>query len=93
MYTRTAWSPAAWLDGADPPESLPGTAPPLAAHEQSRVRAAALHARRALPGPIGGLAARELTAYADLGYIGNPDALLPRLARQVLAMHAAVPAP
>lgn len=91
MQPTTPWTPTARLGVADPPDRLPGTAPPLAAHEQSRVRAAAVHARRALPGPLGELAARELTAYADLGYIGAPDALVPRLARQVLALHAAVP--
>jgi hypothetical protein len=69
-----------------------GTAEPLAAHERSGVRAAAHHARRAVPGPLGELAARELSAYADLGYCGAPDALVPQLARQVLALPA-LPAP
>jgi hypothetical protein len=34
----------------------------MAAHEVSRARAAAEHARRAVAGPLGELAARELTA-------------------------------
>jgi hypothetical protein len=58
----------------------------MASHEVSRLRAAAAHARRAVAGPVGELAARELTAYADLGYCGSGDALVPRLARQVLAL-------
>ena len=69
-----------------------GAAEPLAAHERSGVRAAAHHARRAVPGPLGELAARELSAYADLGYWGAPDALVPQLVRQVLALPA-LPAP
>ena len=41
-----------------------------------------------MPGPLGELAARELSAYADLGGWGRPDALVPQLARQVLALPA-----
>jgi hypothetical protein len=52
------------------------------------MRAAAHHARRAVPGPLGELAARELSAHADLGYWGSPDALASQLARQVLALPA-----
>jgi hypothetical protein len=70
------------------PDSQAGTAPPMDLHEVSRVRAAAGHARRAVPGALGALAARELTAYADLGYCGAPDALVPELVRQVLALPA-----
>ena len=72
-------------------ETLPGTAPRMDRHEISRLRAAAAHARRALPGPLGELAARELLAHAELGYRGAADALLPQLARQVLAMAVASP--
>lgn len=64
-------------------------APRLAAHEISRVRAAAAHARRAVPGPLGELAARELIAYAEFGYRGARDALVPQLVRQVLGLPAA----
>jgi hypothetical protein len=60
-------------------------------HEIARMRAAATHARRALPGPLGELAARELLAHAELGYRGAADALLPQLARQVLALPAVAP--
>lgn len=63
-----------------------GSAPLLAAHEVSRVRAAAEHARRAVAGPLGELAARELIAYAEFGHRGTGDALVPQLARQVLAL-------
>ena len=51
-------------------ETLPGTAPRMDRHEINRLRAAATHARRALPGPLGELAARELLAHAELGYRG-----------------------
>lgn len=66
----------------------PGAAPRMDLHEMARLRAAAEHARRVLPGPLGELAARELQAHADLGYHGAPDALVPQLARQVLALPA-----
>ena len=62
-----------------------GTAPPLEVHERSRVRAAALHARRLYPGDLGELAYRELVAYADFGYRFAADALIPRLAAEILA--------
>jgi hypothetical protein len=75
------------------PQSIPGTAPRMDHHEIARVRAAAGHARRAIPGPLGELAARELSAYAELGYRGERDALIPRLARQVLALPAIVAPP
>jgi hypothetical protein len=60
-------------------------------HEIARIKAAARHARRALPGALGELAARELLAHAELGYRGAVDALLPQLVRQVLALPVAVP--
>jgi hypothetical protein len=58
-------------------------------HEIGRLRAAAVHARRAIPGPLGELAARELTAYAEFGYRGAVDALMPQLVQQVLGLSAA----
>jgi len=64
-------------------------APRMAPHEISRLRAAAAHARRAIPGPLGELAARELIAYAEFGYRGARDALVPQLVRQVLGLPAA----
>jgi hypothetical protein len=69
------------------PASAParGDALPLHAHELSRVRAAAHHARRALPGPLGELVHRELTVYADFGYRFSSDALIPRLVAEILA--------
>jgi hypothetical protein len=70
------------------PTTLPGTVRRMDLHEIARLRAAAEHARRVLPGALGELAARELRAHADLGYRGAPDALLPQLARQVLALPA-----
>ncbi|MGD9532135.1 hypothetical protein [Pseudonocardia sp.] len=75
----TGGQPPGWFEGAT-------TAEPLQRHECSRLRAAAAHARRVYPGPVGEVLARELVAYADFGYRGSDDALIPRLARQVLAM-------
>jgi hypothetical protein len=62
-----------------------GDAEQFQAHERSRVRAAAHHARRAYPGPLGELAHRELSAYAEFGYRFAADALVPRLATEILA--------
>ena len=58
---------------------------PIAVHERSRLRAAALHARRVLPGGVGELVQRELTSYADFGWRFSGDALIPRLAAEILA--------
>jgi hypothetical protein len=69
------------------PPSAPqrGDATPLPFHERSRIRAAALHARRLYPGGVGQLVHRELCAYADFGYRFSNDALIPRLAAEILA--------
>jgi len=56
----------------------------LPLHEASRLRAAARHAKRAYPGAIGELVARELTAHAEFGYRFAADGLLTRLATEVL---------
>jgi hypothetical protein len=69
---------------ATPP--LSGDAERFAAHERSRVLAAALHARRVYPGRVGELLQRELTAYAEFGYRFDADALIPRLAAEILAL-------
>jgi hypothetical protein len=45
-----------------------GDAAELQLYERSRYRAAAGHARRVYPGPLGELAYRELIAYAEFGY-------------------------
>jgi hypothetical protein len=74
-----------------PPPRSPEDAVPLLAHERSRLHAAAEHAQRALPGPVGDLVHRELVAYADFGYRMTSDALIPRLAADVLALPAVVP--
>ncbi len=56
----------------------------LPAHEVSRLRAAAYHARRVYPGPLGELLHRELSAFAEFGHRFAGDALLPRLATEIL---------
>lgn len=63
-------------------------APRLALHERSRIVAAAGHARRVLPGPLGELVERELMACAEFGHRLGDDSLIPRLARAVLATRA-----
>lgn len=68
--------------------AIPGDAPVLALHEKGRYRAAAGHARRVIPGPVGELVDRELRAYAEFGYLFGDDALIPRLAAAVLAMRS-----
>jgi hypothetical protein len=67
------------------PPAIRGDAVALEFHEASRLRAAALHARRIYPGPLGELVSRELIAYADFGYRLSNDGLIPRLATAVLA--------
>ncbi|GAA4902687.1 hypothetical protein EV188_1011233 [Actinomycetospora succinea] len=76
------------IEPPEPPPRLRGDAPVLPLHEMSRVRAAAHHARRALPGPLGDLVHRELLAYAEFGHRMTADALIPRLAADVLARPA-----
>jgi hypothetical protein len=71
-----------------PPPRIDGDAVALRLHEKSRLRAAAHHARRALPGPVGDLIHRELLAYAEFGYRMWGDALIPRLAADVLSRPA-----
>jgi hypothetical protein len=66
------------------PPTIDGDAPAIPAHEQPLLRAAALHARRCLPGSLGELVARELTAYAEFGHRFATDGLVQRLAREVL---------
>lgn len=70
------------------PAAIQGDAGRLAQHESARIRAAALHARRVIAGPLGELVQRELTAYAEFGYRFAADALVPRLATEILAMRA-----
>ena len=70
------------------PSEVAGVFPRLAFQEQGRYRAAALHARRVVPGPVGELIHRELTAYADFGYRFSNDGLVPRLAAAVLAIES-----
>lgn len=68
------------------PAPITGDADRLSMQEFVRFRAAALHARRTYPGPLGELVARELTAYAEFGYRFAADALIPRLATEILAI-------
>jgi hypothetical protein len=68
------------------PAPIQGDAQRLHLHESARIRAAALHARRVIPGPLGDLVHRELTAYAEFGYRFAADALIPRLATEILAV-------
>jgi hypothetical protein len=77
---------ASALSPATPPQST-GNAPLLPLHDASRLRAAAYHARRIYPEPLGELVARELTAYAEFGHRFG-DGLIPRVAAIVLATPA-----
>jgi len=76
------------FDPAPQQPIIGGDAPVLLPHERCRLRAAARHARRALPGPLGDLVHRELMAYAEFGHRVSTDALIPRLATDVLALPA-----
>lgn len=70
------------------PPTISGAAPTLAFHEKGSYRAAARHARRVFPGPVGELVHRELCAYAEFGYRFDTDGLIPRLAAAVLAIRS-----
>jgi hypothetical protein len=59
---------------------------PLELHEKSRIRAAAHHARRVIPGPLGELAHRELTSFAEFGYQFGPGSFMEQLIAQVTKM-------
>ena len=65
-------------------------APSACAHltRPSRRAPAAAHRPRALPGPLGELAARELSAHAELAYLGAPTRWCRSSAAQVLALPA-----
>ena len=65
---------------------LDGTAPDIPQHDRCRFRAAAHHARRLYPGCVGELLHRELVAYAEFGHRFGREALVPRLADEILAM-------
>jgi len=55
--------------------------------------AAAEHARRSLPGPLGELAFRELQAAADFGLRLGHDTLIADLATEILAGRVGAAAP
>jgi hypothetical protein len=67
------------------PPPIRGDATAMRPHDQARVRAAALRARRIYPGPLGELVFRELRAYAEFGYRLGDDGLISRLTAVVLA--------
>ena len=68
------------------PPSAPqrGDATPLPFHERSRIRAAALHARRLYPGGVGEPSTAS-SARTPTSATGSNDALIPRLAAEILA--------
>jgi hypothetical protein len=73
------------------PAPIAGDAVRLGMQEYVRIREAALHARRAYPGPLGELVQRELTAYAEFGHRFAADALMPRLVAEILAPEPLAP--
>jgi hypothetical protein len=91
--TAPTWT-TALMHGAVATHSVPappaarGDAPRLPLHEQARYRAAAHHARRVFPGPVGELVSTELLACAEFGHELADDGLGSRLAAQVLALPA-----
>ena len=58
----------------------------LEAHERGHLEAAAVHAERLYPGPVGELIARELRAHAEFGYRFGGSGLATRVARALLAV-------
>lgn len=77
-----------------PPPPAPG-APPLVRpevmtdSERSKVRAAAFHATRVYPGPVGELVQRELLAWEDFGYRIGGGRHVDQLVRYVMAQKVA----
>lgn len=65
--------------------SFPAAATPMAHETKMRLRAAAAHASRVLPGAIGSLLAREFLAAEEFGY-GTPDSLAIRAADDVFKL-------
>jgi hypothetical protein len=78
---------APWSTGDATPD-LDRTLRRLERHELGRLHAAASHARRVFPGPVGAVLARELDAHAELGYRFAADALIAQLATEILRMTA-----
>jgi hypothetical protein len=64
------------------------TPAPMEAHERARLEAAAEHATRVYPGPVGELLARELRAHVEFGYRFGRGGLITRVACRLLATPA-----
>lgn len=58
---------------------------PMDYHEKMRLRAAAYHATRAYPGPVGELICRELLHWEEFGYRFGGDSSVAELVNHVLA--------
>ncbi len=69
------------------PPAVPAEAPPprAAYHEYSRALAAAHAARRLYPGAVGEIVAREITAYAETGYLCRNGLLMARVIADILS--------
>lgn len=61
----------------------------LAAHDGSRVRAAAVAARRLYPGPVGDVVAEHLLWHADTGWATEPTGQIARLCDYLLGTRRA----
>ncbi|MFC5992934.1 hypothetical protein ACFQE5_01765 [Pseudonocardia hispaniensis] len=78
----TLTTPAPVYTSDTPPLHRP---PKLEPHQLLRIRAAAHHAKKIYPGPVGELIAHELLAWAEFGYLLDRAGLTNRLADHVLA--------
>lgn len=58
----------------------------LEAVDRGRLMTAAIRARRAFPGPVGDLVARELSTWADLGFRFGGDATIAKLVTAIEAI-------
>lgn len=69
-----------------PPNTTPPQDPPpkFEQHERMRLRAAAFHATRLYPGPVGELLSKELFAWEEFGYRLGGTALVMRLVDHIL---------
>ena len=65
------------------------TPPLMSPHDKLRIKAAAYHARRLFPGPIGDLIAREFFTWVEFGYRMGNNGLVHQAVDAILKMDVA----
>lgn len=75
------------LTGPPPPPNSKASGP-MDHHEKMHIRAAAFHAKKVYPGPVGDLISRELLSWEDFGYRFGPASGVMVLVEHVLKLQA-----